>query len=164
MKQTAGIRVKKKGVNPFDEFLQGAREGWDIGVKMVIPSIMMSYIIIRIFKITGILDLISAYCGPIMMLFGGLPGAAMIAFIAGFFSKGGGTASAALLFAEGSLSASDCAILLPVIMSCGGLLNQWLRVVCVAGTAPKRQGWMFLIALINGVLSAWIMRFVMMIL
>lgn len=155
--------MKKKGVNPFDEFLQGAREGWDIGVKMVIPSIMMSYIIIRIFNLTGILDLISKYCGPIMMLFGGLPGAAMVAFIAGFFSKGGGTAAAALLFAEGSLSAADCAILLPVIMSCGGLLNQWLRIVCVAGTTSKRQGWMFLVALINGILSAWIMRLIMMI-
>ena len=148
----------KLGKNPFDNFMAGARQGFTVWWKFVIPAIVMAYVITKFLNITGLMDLFSKYGGPVMMLFGGLPGVAMVAFIAGFFSKGGGTAAAAAMYLEGSLTGEDCAILLVLIMSCGGLLGQWLRIVCVSGTVSKRQPWMFAVAFSVGLISAWLMR------
>lgn len=152
----------KLGKNPFDNFLAGARQGFGVWWKFMAPAIVMAYVITKFLNLTGIMDLFSKYCGPVMMLFGALPGVAMAAFIAGFFSKGGGTAAAAALYLEGTLTGADCAVLLVLIMSCGGLLGQWLRIVCVSGTSTKRQPWMFVVAFSVGLISAWIMRILVM--
>ena len=148
----------KLSKNPFDNFLAGARQGFSVWWKFVAPAILMAYVITKFLQVTGILDLFSKYGGPVMMIFGGLPGVAMVAFISGFFSKGGGTAAAAAMYLEGSMTGADCAVLLVLIMSCGGLLGQWLRIVCVSGTSAKRQPWMFAVAFSVGLISAWILR------
>lgn len=157
-----GQSTVKLGKNPFDNFLVGARQGFSVWWKYVATGILMAYAFTEFLELTGIMDLVAKYCAPVMFVFGGLPGIAMVAFIAGFFSKGGGTATAAALFAEGSLTGVDCAILLVLIMSCGGLLGQWIRIVCVSGTAAKRQPWMFVVAFAVGIISAWIMRIILM--
>lgn len=157
-----GQGTVKLGKNPFDNFLIGARQGFTVWWKYVATGILMAYAFTEFLELTGIMDLIAKVAAPVMMLFGGLPGIAMVAFIAGFFSKGGGTATAAAMFVEGSLTAADCAILLVLIMSCGGLLGQWIRIVCVSGTVAKRQPWMFVTAFVVGLVATWLMRAVML--
>jgi len=90
-----------------------------------------------------------------------LPGVAVVALISGVLSKGGGCATAALLYAEGSLNAVHATMLLPAIILFGGLIGQWVRIVIVAGTPPERYKWMFAVAGINAVLALYIMRIIL---
>lgn len=152
------MEAVKVGKNPFDNFLGGARQGFGVWWRYVAPAITMAYVITMILEKTGVMDLFSNYGGPVMILFGALPGAAMVPFVTGILSKGGGTAAAAALYMQGLLTGSDLAILLVLIMACGGLVGQWLRIVCVAGTDSSRQGWMWAVAFAVGLITSWIMR------
>lgn len=154
---TAAPAPKKSVV---DVFIDGARRGLvDIGFKYVIPSILMSYVIVAILEITGVMDLAQTYCAPVMGIFG-LSGAAIIPYITGVLSKGGGTAVCATMFLSGQLSAAEITILFPAIQMAGGLVNQWVRIVCVSGVASKNQKWMFAVAFIDSFLAMWVMNVV----
>ena len=145
----------KAGV--IDVFIAGARRGLvDIGLKYVIPSILMSYVIVEILNITGVMGLAQTYCAPLMAIFG-LSGAAIIPYITGILSKGGGTAVCATMLLAGQLTPAEVTILFPAIQMSGGLVNQWVRIVCVSGVASKNQKWMFAVAFIDSFLAMWVM-------
>ena len=77
---TNAVKLSK---NPFDNFLAGARQGFGVWWKFVAPAILMAYVITQFLETTNIMDLFSKYGGPVMMVFGALPGVAMVAFVAG---------------------------------------------------------------------------------
>lgn len=155
VKTASAVPAPKQSV--IDVFIAGARKGLvDIGFKYVIPSIMMSYVIVSILNITGIMDLAQTYCAPVMGIFG-LSGAAIIPYITGVLSKGGGTAACATMLLAGQLSPAEVTILFPAIQMSGGLVNQWVRIVCVSGVPSKNQKWMFAVAFIDSFLALWVM-------
>lgn len=144
----------------FENFIIGARKGWGIFTKSMLPSILMAYVLIQILNVTGLMDLVGKIFTPVMRLLG-LPGIAIVALISGFFSKGGGCATAALLYTEGSITEVHATMLLPAIILFGGLLGQWVRIVVLAGVPAKRYSWMFAAAAINSVLALLIMRLIL---
>lgn len=145
----------RKGI--FEHFMDGVRKGWNIFTNNMFPSIVMAYMLIQVLQVTGLMDVIARVFQPVMAIFG-LPGIAMVALVSGFFSKGGGCATAALLFKQGSLTAQHCTILLPAIVLFGGLLGQWVRIVVTAGVPGKRYGLMFAVAAIDSILAMWVMK------
>ncbi|MGI6574930.1 MAG: nucleoside recognition domain-containing protein [bacterium] len=144
----------------FENFIDGARRGWEIGIKSMLPSIVMAYVLIQILTVTGIIDVLAKVFTPVMGIFG-LPGIAVVALVAGFFSKGGGCAAAAALYTEGSITEVHATMLLPAIILFGGLLGQWVRIVVLAGVPPARYLWMFVIAAINSVLALYVMKIIL---
>ena len=53
-----------------DIFVQGARKGFDIATKAMIPNLIMAFVLIKALNVTGLLDLIGRVCAPVMELFG----------------------------------------------------------------------------------------------
>jgi spore maturation protein SpmB len=149
--------VEKKSI--FEHFMDGARKGWSVFTKNMLPSIVMAYVLIQILQVTKLMDIISKVFTPVMAIFG-LPGVAVIALISGFFSKGGGCATAALLVSQGKITPQHATMLLPAIVLFGGLLGQWVRIVVLAGVPGKRYKWMFAVAALDSILALFIMKII----
>lgn len=149
--------IKPKRKNIFDSFQDGARKGFNIFVKNMLPSIVMAYTLIYILEATGLMDIVSNIAAPIMKIFG-LPSEAIMVMGTAFFSKAGGAALAATFFTDGVLTAEHCTILLPSIFLFGGVINQWVRVIVVCGTNQRRQKYMIAMTIIFAFVSMWISK------
>lgn len=68
-----------------DVFVEGARKGWDIGIKSVLPNALMAFVIIQALRVSGLLNLMGIIFGPVMALFG-LPGEAATVFMGSWMS------------------------------------------------------------------------------
>jgi len=150
-----------KGTKIYEAFIDGMRRGWDIGVKYILPNVMMAFLIIYILDITGVLNLIGVALGPIMGIWG-LPGAAMMVLIASFMSMGGGMGVALSLYKAGVLTNAHMAILTPAIFLMGALIQYQGRALTVIGTPPKYWGHMFVIAIVNALVAMAIMRMILL--
>ena len=82
-----------------DVFVEGAVQGWNIGVKSTIPNVVMAYAVIAVLKLTGALDFISMVFDPIMGLFS-LPGVAIAVLVGAWLSMGGGVAPHYLMIVD----------------------------------------------------------------
>jgi spore maturation protein SpmB len=150
-----------KGTKIYEALIDGMRRGWDIGVKYILPNVMMAFLIIYILDITGVLNLIGVALGPIMGVWG-LPGAAMMVLIASFMSMGGGMGVALSLYKAGVLTNAHMAILTPAIFLMGALIQYQGRALTVIGTPPKYWGHMFVIAIVNALVAMAIMRMILL--
>jgi spore maturation protein SpmB len=150
-----------KGTKIYEAFIDGMRRGWDIGVKYILPNVMMAFLIIYILDITGVLNLIGVALGPIMGLWG-LPGAAIMVLIASFMSMGGGMGVALSLYKAGVLTNAHMAILTPAILLMGALIQYQGRALTVIGTPPKYWGHMFVITIVNALVAMAIMRMILL--
>lgn len=157
-KKDAAVQNK----NVFQNFTAGARDGWNLFSKNVLPSILMAYVLIQILQVTKLMDLIGKVCGPIMHIFG-LPGSSIVAFVAAFFSMGGGFATDALLFTKGQITAQQATIMMPAIMLGGGLAQMWARILVVTGVPNKHQKWVILIQFIDAIIALFVMRIITLI-
>ena len=101
-----------------DVFVSGVKRGWGIATGSMLPNVLMAFILIYVLKLTGILDLIGTVCGPVMKVFG-LPGEALMVLLAAWLSMGGGVGVASSLFAAGSLSLHDIAVIAPAMYLMG---------------------------------------------
>ena len=97
-----------------DVFVSGVKRGWGIATGSMLPNVLMAFILIYVLKLTGILDLIGTVCGPVMKIFG-LPGEALMVLLAAWLSMGGGVGVASSLFAAGTLSLHDIAVIAPAM-------------------------------------------------
>ncbi|MGL5798649.1 MAG: nucleoside recognition domain-containing protein, partial [Plesiomonas sp.] len=80
-----------------DIFVAGARKGWNIATTSTVPNILMAFVIIKVLKISGALELMATIFEPVMGLFG-LPGEAAAVLLGGWMSMGGGVGVAVSLF------------------------------------------------------------------
>lgn len=140
-----------------DVFVAGARKGWDISINSTIPNVLMAFVIIKAFQITGLLDLISVVCAPVMGVFG-LPGAAATALLGGFLSTGGGIGVIVMLFESGAINGNHVAILAPSICLMGAQLQFIGRVLGVVGIEGKLIPLMISISILNACLAMLIMN------
>ena len=58
-----------------DVFVKGARQGWEMATKSMLPNVIMAFILIKVLNVTGLLGMIGQAFSPLMGLFG-LPGEA----------------------------------------------------------------------------------------
>ena len=159
MVQENKIAIEKQKINIFDSFQDGARKGWGIFVKSMLPSIVMAYTFIFILETTGLMDIFSNIFAPIMRIFG-MPPIAIVCLATVFFSRAGGAALAASFVADGLLTPMQATILLPTMFLIGGTINMWVRIISVSGTRAKRQKYIIIMTWVMAFLSLWIGRFI----
>ena len=142
-----------------DVFVSGVKRGWGIATGSMLPNVLMAFILIYVLKLTGILDLIGTVCGPVMKVFG-LPGEALMVLLAAWLSMGGGVGVASSLFAAGSLSLHDIAVLAPALYLMGSQVQYIGRLLGVVGTPGKYIPVMVLISIINALLALLVMQII----
>ena len=142
-----------------DVFVSGVKRGWGIATGSMLPNVLMAFILIYVLKLTGILDLIGTVCGPVMKVFG-LPGEALMVLLAAWLSMGGGVGGASSLFAAGSLSLHDIAVLAPAMYLMGSQVQYIGRLLGVVGTPGKYIPVMVLISIINALLALLVMQII----
>ena len=142
-----------------DVFVSGVKRGWGIATGSMLPNVLMAFILIYVLKLTGILDLIGMVCGPVMKVFG-LPGEALMVLLAAWLSMGGGVGVASSLFAAGSLSLHDIAVLAPAMYLMGSQVQYIGRLLGVVGTPGKYIPVMVLISIINALLALFVMQII----
>ena len=142
-----------------DVFVSGVKRGWGIATGSMLPNVLMACILIYVLKLTGILDLIGTVCGPVMKVFG-LPGEALMVLLAAWLSMGGGVGVASSLFAAGSLSLHDIAVLAPAMYLMGSQVQYIGRLLGVVGTPGKYIPVMVLISIINALLALLVMQII----
>ena len=142
-----------------DVFVSGVKRGWGIATGSMLPNVLMAFILIYVLKLTGILDLLGTVCGPVMKIFG-LPGEALMVLLAAWLSMGGGVGVASSLFAAGSLSLHDIAVLAPAMYLMGSQVQYIGRLLGVVGTPGKYIPVMVLISIINALLALLVMQII----
>ena len=142
-----------------DVFVSGVKRGWGIATGSMLPNVLMAFILIYVLQLTGILDLIGTVCGPVMKVFG-LPGEALMVLLAAWLSMGGGVGVASSLFAAGSLSLHDIAVLAPAMYLMGSQVQYIGRLLGVVGTPGKYIPVMVLISIINALLALLVMQII----
>ena len=140
-----------------DVFVSGVRRGWGIATGSMLPNVLMAFVLIYFLKLTGILDLIGNLWGPLMVVFG-LPGEALMVLLAAWLSMGGGVGVASSLFAAGTLSLHDVAVLAPAMYLMGSQVQYIGRLLGVVGVPGKYIPVMVLISVINALLSLVVMQ------
>ena len=142
-----------------DVFVSGVKRGWGIATGSMLPNVLMAFILIYVLKLTGILDLIGTVCGPVMKIFG-LPGEALMVLLAAWLSMGGGVGVASSLFAAGTLSLHDIAVLAPAMYLMGSQVQYIGRLLGVTGVPGKHIPVMVLISIINALLALFVMQII----
>lgn len=142
-----------------DVFVSGVKRGWGIAIGSMLPNVLMAFILIYVLKLTGILDLIGTVCGPVMKIFG-LPGEALMVLLAAWLSMGGGVGVASSLFAAGTLSLHDIAVIAPAMYLMGSQVQYIGRLLGVVGTPGKYIPVMVLISIINALLALFVMQII----
>ena len=149
----------KKG-NVIDAFLEGARNGWKVGINSMLPNVVFAFALIRILDLTGLLDLIGLIFSPVMMLVG-LPGAAATVLMASLMSMGGGAGVAASLVAAGALEpGSQVATVLPAIFLMGSLVQFVGRVNGTVEIPQKYNVHMVIAAIVSAFLCMFVMNLI----
>ena len=64
---------KKQKKSIVTSFMDGAKEGFYIGIENILPAMVLGYVIIRFLELTGLVNLIGKVFAPVMGIFG-LPG------------------------------------------------------------------------------------------
>ncbi|WP_454993863.1 YjiG family protein [Cardiobacterium hominis] len=142
-----------------DVFVSGVKRGWGIATGSMLPNVLMAFILIYVLKLTGILDLLGSLFAPVMKIFG-LPGEALMVLLAAWLSMGGGVGVASSLFAAGSLSLHDIAVLAPAMYLMGSQVQYIGRLLGVVGTPGKYIPVMVLISIINALLALFVMQLI----
>ena len=106
----AAAPVKKASV--VDTFLKGCVRGFKVGIENITPAMILGYTLVYILQATGLMDLLGTVFAPVMGLFG-LPGEAFAVLISAFFAKASGCATAATMYAAGTLTLGQASMLLP---------------------------------------------------
>lgn len=149
--------VKK---NILDHFINGALNGWKIGINSMLPNVLMAYVLIQILKISGLLTLIGQVASPVMALWG-LPGEGLVVLMSALMSMGGAMGVAVSLYATNSLSVTDITVLTPAVYLMGSLIQYLGRCLGTAGANPRYWGIQIVLCIFNAMCGMWLMRFFM---
>lgn len=141
----------------IDIFVDGARKGLNLSLSGIVPNVVMAFILIHILRVTGFLDIMSAFLGPVMQLFG-LPGEAFAVLMSAFMSMGGGIGVAAGLYKAGILNENHLTIIAPAIMLMGAQVQYMGRLLGTAAVPVKYYPVLFGISIMNAAISLVIMR------
>ena len=160
MAAATAAKTEKKKLSAPELFMQGAKKGFYIGVELIVPAMVMAYALLAFLKYLGIMPIIGQVLGPVMGLFG-LPGEASLALLAAFFAKAAGAATAASLYAAGSITAAQATILFPACITMGTLIGHFARVILVCKVRAVYYPVMFLTPLIDAAIVMWMTKAVL---
>lgn len=150
-------KVQKPNASVVEVFMKGAKKGFYIGIEHILPAMVLGYVIVQVLQLTGLVDILGTVFGPVMGIFG-LPGESIVVIISAFFAKAAGAATAANLFAAGTITAAQATILIMPCMLMGTLVGHYARIVLVANTNPKYRAIMLAIPILNSILAMFMMR------
>ena len=145
------------------EFMDGANQGWSLGMRSMVTSLILANTVIFMLNASGILSIFEVIFAPIMAIFN-LPGVAITALIAGFMSKPGGVGAAAALYAQGLMTAEQVTIVFPAIILMGAMLGQYVRTVVVSGADERKHGLLLGVCVLTALLSMFVMNGVLLVL
>lgn len=149
--------AEKKKLSAPELFMQGAKKGFYIGVELITPAMVMAYALLAFLNYLGIMPVIGKILGPVMGVFG-LPGEASLALLAAFFAKAAGAATAASLYAAGTITAAQATILFPACITMGTLIGHFARVVLVCKVRAVYYPIMFLTPIADAVIVMFMTR------
>lgn len=158
----AAAAAEKKKLSAPELFMQGAKKGFYIGVELITPAMVMAYALLAFLNYLGIMPVIGKILGPVMGIFG-LPGEASLALLAAFFAKAAGAATAASLYAAGTLTAAQATILFPACITMGTLIGHFARVVLVCKVRAAYYPIMFATPIVDAVIVMFMTRFALII-
>ena len=156
----ATASTEKKKLSAPELFMQGAKKGFYIGVELIVPAMVMAYALLAFLKYLGIMPVIGQILGPVMSIFG-LPGEASLALLAAFFAKAAGAATAASLYAAGTITAAQATILFPACITMGTLIGHFARVILVCKVRAVYYPVMFMTPIIDAVIVMWMTKAVL---
>ena len=157
---SAETSKKPAKVGMIETFLSGAKKGWGIAINTIMPAMVLGYVLVQVFNVTGVMDVLGNICGPIMGVFG-LPGEASTVLISAFFAKAAGAATAFNLYQTGVITAAQATICVMPSMLMGTLVGHYARIVLVTETNKKYTLLMFLIPLFDAALGMILMRLIL---
>ena len=134
-----------------DVFVKGAVHGWQIATSSTIPNVLMAFVIIKILKHSGLLDIIGQVFDPVMALFG-LPGQAATILLGAWMSM------AVALFGSGVVDGTHLAIVTPAIYLMGSQIQYMGRCLGVIGIKGKDLPIIMTIPVLTAFLSMIVMR------
>lgn len=150
--------VKKESI--IETFMGGARKGWNTGINLIMPAMVLGYVLVEAFKLTGLMDVLATVFATIMGVFG-LPGEAVTVLISAFFAKAAGAATALNLYSTGVLTAAQATICIVPCMLMGTLVGHYARIVLVSETNPKHTLMMFAVPLFDSAVGMIILRIIL---
>lgn len=153
--QTTPAAKPKKSI--IECFLQGCGKGFDIGIKQIAPAMILGYVLVYVLQATGLMDILGTVFTPVMAIFG-LPGEAVAVLISAFFAKASGCGTAAMMYAEGTLTLAQATILLPACILMGTLIGHYARIVLVTGSNKKWHPLLLAIPLLDAAIAMLITR------
>ena len=155
----ASVDLQKMKPSIVEEFVAGAKKGFYIGAEMIAPAMVLAYVLIEFLNITGLMTIVGRAVGPVMAIFG-LPGEAIVALVAAFFAKAAGCATAASLYAQGTITAQQATILFPACVTMGTLIGHFVRIVITSNANKKWHPLLLCVPLIDAAVVMWLTRLV----
>lgn len=141
-------------------FLGGCYRGFEIGIKNIVPAMILGYTLVYILQATGVMDLLGSVLSPVMGVFG-LPGEAVAVLISAFFAKAAGCGTAATMYASGILTMGQATMLFPACILMGTLIGHYARIVLVADADKKWHGLLLAVPLFDAVISLFMMKIIL---
>ena len=141
-------------------FLGGCYRGFEVGIKNIVPAMILGYTLVYILQATGVMDLLGSVLSPVMGVFG-LPGEAVAVLISAFFAKAAGCGTAATMYASGILTMGQATMLFPACILMGTLIGHYARIVLVADADKKWHGLLLAVPLFDAVISLFVMKIIL---
>ena len=117
----------------IDGASDGARRGWDLATKSMLPNLVMAFVLIKVLTVSGLLNYIGMAFEPIMSIFG-LPGESAMILVSAWMSSGGAIGVLLAFLSDGVvMNGEQAAIILPSIFIMGGQLQYMGRCLGVIG-------------------------------
>lgn len=141
-------------------FLKGCYQGFEIGIKNIVPAMILGYVLIYILVATNLMNILGSLFAPVLGIFG-LPGEAFAVFVSAFFAKAAGCATAASMYASGQLTLGQATMVFPACILMGTLIGHYARIVLVAGANKKWHPVLLCIPVLDAIISMLIMRVIL---
>lgn len=142
-----------------DVFVKGARQGWDLATKSMLPNLVMAFVLIKALNVTGLLHYIGLVFEPMMSVFG-LPGESAMILASSWLSVGGGLAVLIAFITDGVMNGEQVAIILPSMFIMGGQLQYMGRCLGVIGIKDKMLYVIMLIPIVMAFAALTFMSFI----
>ena len=113
-------------------FVDGAKRGWELATKSMLPNLVMAFVLIKILTVSGLLTYVGMAFEPVMSLFG-LPGESAMVLVSAWMSSGGAIGVLLAFLSDGVMNGQEAAVILPSIFIMGGQLQYMGRCLGVIG-------------------------------
>ncbi len=152
--QEAKVDLKRDFISLFTE---GVVKGLGIGMRNMMPNVMLAFILIHALNVTGLLKWIGDVAGPVMALWF-LPGVTITVLLASLLSMGGAIGVLAALLASGAIGPYEATVLVPACYLMGNPVQNVGRCLGTAEVESKYYGIIIFVCVFNALASIWAME------